>query len=568
MTNLVFARSSILKTRLLRQTEKHFVLQSRCFTGNFLPWHKTVQLKGIMSKNARLALPTIPYSAFSSATVKSLAKNIAAVKSADEYLDLFENFKDSTGMTQANRITILHHLARFAVSAPGKNFTSTKKALQTQHNVFKSLLVSIAARLDRSKPRDLASIVWSLGKLRKHVAWFVIECEKEILQRDVTSFSTPSVCQLLNGFASLDCKQSQFFTCVEQGILGGKLKMSKFKNLGLAGALWSFTKTGNGSKLLFEKFQQEILLRDVKKFSSAQLVQFLWSFTQKGIQCKKLFEITEQELLQRPMEDLHGDSIKMLLWLFAKADIDKDGNFEFFNSFRAEVIQRGIRDFDSEHLSMLVWSFAKRCPKVDAMFDFVEEELHLRNISHFKNHELSLILRSFAVSGHFSTDLFKLCQEEILSRDLSLFKADELSQLVWAFGISTISSSDFFSRIEKEVLCKVSIFSDNDLCFILHGFSQASAGTRKLFEQLEREVLDRNIPENKPELIPELALAFSKCSSYKALLIFDAMEKVLKVNGPSLYTDHKLQGLSTAFSKVGKELPFAAEYKQKESDTV
>ncbi|KAJ7384632.1 hypothetical protein OS493_020210 [Desmophyllum pertusum] len=201
------------------------------------------------------------------------------------------------------------------------------------------------------------------------------------------------------------------------------------------------------------------------------------------------------------------------------------------------------------------------------MFDFVEEELSLRNISCFKNHELSLILWSFAASGHFSADLFKLCQEEILSRDLSLFKADELSQLVWAFGRSTFSSSDFFSRIEKEVLCKVSIFSDNDLCFILHGFGQASAGTRKLFEQLEREVLHRNIPENKPELIPELALAFSKCSSYEALLIFDAMEKVLKVNGPSLYTDHKLQGMSTAFSKVGKELPFAAEYK-KESDTV
>lgn len=551
VTELFPSRTSIPQITLLRQSEKCFSLKARCFTGKFLPWYKTAQLKGVTSKNARSSLPIIVPCAFNSVTVKGLAKNITVVRTADEYLYLYDNFKDSAGMTQVNRITILHHLARFAVSPPKKNFVSTKKALKKQKHVFIVLLNSIAAELDRCKARDLASIMWSLGKLREHVAWFVSDCEKEILRRDASSFRAPSICQLLNGFASLDLKRSQFFTVVEQRILEGQLKMSDFENRGLSGALWSFSKTGNGSRELFEKFQEEILSRDVKKFSSAQLAQFVWSFMQKDVQCDKLFEITAQEILERPMVDLSDYSIKMLLWSFAKAGTDVERSTEFFESLGAEVTQRGVHGFDTEELSMLVWSFAEVCPKVDAIFDIVEEELHLRGISHFRNQELSLILWSFAKSGHFSDNLFNACQEEIMSRDLSFFKVEQLSQLVWALGKSTVSNPGFFSRVEKEVLCNVSIFSDKELCMILHGFSCGSTGSYKLFKKLEREVLDRNLLEHKPELIPDLASVFSKCG-YEATLIFDAIEKVLKSKDLSVYRDNELQCMKMAFFKWGE----------------
>lgn len=560
----IFARASILQTNLLGQiSKKYFFFQARCFTGNVLPWYRAAQLKGIISKNVTLPLTTIPC-AFSSATVKGLAKNIAAVRTAEEYLYLYENFKDSPAMTQVNRITILHYLARFATEDP-KNFVSTKKALKKQKDVFAALLQSIAAELKRCKARELASIMWSLGKLREHVSLIVSECEKEIFRRDVTSFKAPSVCQLLNGFACLDLKRSQFFSLIEQSILEGKLKMSDFENHGLAGALWSFSKTGNGSRKLFEKFQEEILSRNVKKFSSAQLVQFLWSFTQKEMQCDKLFEITAQEILERPMADLSDYSINMLLSLFAKADPDthackEQGNFELFDCLGAEVRRRGVHRFDTKELSMLVWSFAKRCPKVESVFDIVEKELHIRGISKLRNEELSLILWSFAKSGHFSAELFNACREEILSRDLSLFKANQLSQLIWAFGMSTVPSLGFFSSAEKEVLTNVSNFSDKELFMILHGFSHASAGTHKLFTKLEREVLERNIPENKPEIIPEVASVFSS-SNYEATLTFDRMEKVLKATDQSVFNEQELQEIKMAFFKVGRELSFT-EYKE------
>ena len=550
VTEFIFSRTRIPQIRLPRQSVKHFSLQESCFTGKFLPWYKTAQLKGGFRNNsARLTLP-INQCAFNSVTAKGLAKKITAARTAEEYLYLYDNFKDSTGMTQVNRITILHHLTRFAVSPPKKNFVSTKKALLKQKQIFITLLNSIGAELDRCKARDLASIMWSLGKLREHVAWFVFECEKEILRRDASSFRAPSVCQLLNGFASLDLKRSQFFTLVEQRILDGQLKMSHFENRGLAAALWSFSKTGNGSRELFEKFQKEILSRDVKKFSSAQLVQFLWSFLQKDEQCDKLFQITTKEILERPMADLSDYSIKMLLWSYAKAGIDVEGSFELFHSLGAEITNRGVYGFDTDELSMLVWSFAKRCPKVNTIFDIVEGELHLRGISHLRNEELSLILWSFAESGHFSSDLFNACQEEILSRDLSLFKSDQLSKLVWALGKPTVSNSELFSRVEKEVLCNVSIFSSEELCMILHGFSRATAGTHELFKKLEREVLDRNILDNRPELIPDLASVFSECS-YEATLMFDAIEEVLKAKDQSVYRDQELRRIKMAFFKQG-----------------
>lgn len=547
----VFARASILQTKLLRQPKKCCFIQARCFTGYFSPWYSTTQLRRVVSKDALLPL-MIPC-AFSSATVKSLAKNITAIKTAEDYLFLYENFKDSPAMTQVNRITILHHLARFATEGPKKNFFLTKKALKKQKDVFAILLQSIAAELERCKARELASIMWSLGKLKEHVSLIVSECEKEIFRRDLTSFKAPSVCQLLNGFASLDLKRSHFFSLIEQSILGGKLKISDFENRGLAGVLWSFSKTGNGSRELFEKFQEEILLRNVKNFTSAQLVQFLWSFIQKEIQCDKLFEITAQEILERPMADLSDYSINMLLLLFAKAGPDQHKEQgKLFNCLGAEVRLRGVHGFDTKELSMLVWSFAKMCPNIEYVFDIVEKELHIRGISRLTNEELSLILWSFAESGNLSATLFNACQEEILSRDASLFKAHQLSQVIWAFGMATVPSLGFFGIAEKEVLRNASHFSDKELSMILHGFSRSSAGTHKLFTKLEREVLERNIPENNPGIIPELASAFSKCS-YKATLMFDTMEKVLKGTDQSVFSEQELQEIKMAFFKVGRQ---------------
>ena len=561
VTQSVLTRSHVLQTSLVKQAAKYLPLtQARGLTGNFLPWYRTAQLKGTVNKSTSLGSPIIPC-AFNSITPMDLAKDIAAVQNADGHLYLYEHFKNSSGMTQVNRITILHRLARFATSSPKKNFTSTKKALREQEHVFVDLLNSIAADFHMCKPRDLASIVWALGKLRENVTWFVTECENEILKRDVNSFMAPAVCQLLNGFASLNLNRSQFFSRVEQRILEGTLKLKDFENRGLSAALGSFIKTGNGSKEFFKKIQEEILQRDVKKFSNRQLAQFLWSFTEKQMKFNNLLEIIEREIRERPMKDQSSQGIQMILWSMAKADISEKDCYELFNRLGEEVLARGIHDYDTGELAMLAWSFAKKCPKMDAIFDFVEEEINIREISDFRNHELSLLLWSFAKAGNLSDDLFKACQEEILSRNLSLFKADQLSQLTWAFSKSTVPSSDFYSRIEKVVLGNMSMFSDNELCMIARGFAQASAGTQKLFKRYEEEVLNRDILENKPDFIPELAWVFSKCS-YQAPLLFNEMEKALKGHGRSIYKGHELQIINSAFEKAGKELPFAMHKKE------
>ena len=553
-TQSIFTRSHVQQSGLLQPLVRNLpCMQVRRFVGKIIPWYKTWQLKG--TENTRLASPVL-LRPLSSVSPVDLAKEIAAVRNANGHFYLYNQFKESSGMTQVNRITILHHLARFAVSAPRKNFASTKKVLKEQQNDFYDLLNNIAADFDKCKPRDLASIVWAMGKLRENVVWFVSECENEILKRDESSFMAPAVCQLLNGFASLDLKRSKFFTCVEKRVLEGKLKLKDFENRGLSGALWSFTKSGNGSIEFFEKIQEEILQRDVKRFTTRQLAQFLWSFTEKKMQCDELFEMIKQEIHDRPLTDQPNDGIKMILRSLAKMETAEDDSCDLFNRLGEELLARGIHDFDTGELAMLAWSFAKKCPKMDAIFDFLEEEINLRELSDFRNHELSLLLWAFAKAECFSDDLFATCQEEILSRNLSMFKSEQLSQLAWAFAKSTVPSSEFYSRLEKEVLNNTSNFSDNELCMTARGFAQASSGTQKLFKKIEEEILDRDILEDKPDFIPEIAWVFSKCS-YQASPLFDEIEKVLKGQGRFSYKGQELKIINSAFSKTGKELPFA-----------
>ena len=122
-------RSRVLQMCLTKHSARFSSTQARCFTGNFLPWYKVVQLQGSVSKNKRFASPVIPC-AFNSVSPVDLAKDIAAVKNADGHLYLYEQFKNSPGMTQVNRITILHRLARFAISAPKKNFLFSKEGVE------------------------------------------------------------------------------------------------------------------------------------------------------------------------------------------------------------------------------------------------------------------------------------------------------------------------------------------------------------------------------------------------------------------------------------------------------
>lgn len=528
-------------------------IQARGLTKKVFVSPVKLQQNWIRLRGANLGLLSVQC-ALKSVSVKALAKDISAVKSTSEYLYLYDRFKDSPAMTQMNRITILHHLAKVAASGPKKNFFSLRKVINEEKEIFIILLNNIGNDLETCKARDIATIVWSLGKLREHDAWFVTECENEILRRDQTSFRAPAVCKILIGFASLDLKRSKFFRIVEQRILDGQLKMGKFENRGLAGVLWSFTKTGNESKELLEKFQEEILIRDMREFSSDQLAQFLWSFTQKGIiPCDKLFSITEKEILQRPPTDLSNHCIKMLLWSFARAGFEgKEGN-SLFASLSPEIIRRGVHDFDADELSMLAWAFAKRCPEAPRVFDVIEKELFFRGIAEFGTQELSQLLWSFAVTGHTSSELFNESQEVLISRDLSLLKVKQFTELVWALGRSTLLSSDFLMKAVSDMLSNATVYSDEELCMILHGCVQVSMDTQEPLKQLEREVLDRNIPQNKPKLIPKLASGFSTCS-YEAGSVFDEIEKALLTNDLSMYTEQELQGLCVAFSQMGREL--------------
>ena len=521
--------------------------------GRFLhSWYRAPPLR-VVNKGLLPQLCKIPIAYKSIVSPVDLAKDIAAIKSADGYLNLYDTFKNSPGMTRVNRVTILHNIAKFATQGSRQNLTSVKKALTDQHNIFFELLESIAAEFGSCKPRDLSSIIWALGKLSKNIAWFVAGCEKEILKRDVNSFGTLAICQVLTGLASLGLKGSPFFARVEQKILAGELRLAGFESRGLAIVLWSFTKTENGSIVLFEQFQEEILSRDLKTFSSRHLAQFLWCFTEKKLSCDKLFEMIEKEILeQKPVKGLSHHSIKMLLWSFAK---NGKGSLDFFEGLGAELLDRGIQDFDTGELTTLVWSYAKRFPKLEAMFDLVEEEFNLKDITHFRNHELSLILWSFAESGNCRAELFKDCLEEILARDLSLFKTSQLSQLAWAFGQAKVPSTELFSRIEKRVMQDITLFSDAELCMTGRGFSQASAGTQKFFRLLEKEILDRQLLTNKPDFIPELVWIFSNCS-YDATLLFHTAEKELQRQGLSRYKDHEVHNIKAGFLKAGLKEPF------------
>ena len=491
-------------------------------------------------------------------TQETKLTEILAMKNALELLKAYRDYKDTNDVIPSNEIAVLRCIA-FIVQKDSAQRFSLKAEIANESpgnkSVFWDVLDNILEHISESSNGDLASVIWSLGKIGPVAVGFenhslAQSCDQEILFRDITLFSTKDINKILSGLASLAMRKSKVFAELERAIVSNKIKISSFENQGLVGSLRSFSQTGNGSLNLFELYCKDVYFRGMETFKPFELFQLVSLFAKKGVKADELFSHTEQKVIKMGIESLSNTDIFLILWTFAHKKSDRFHD-QVFSHMDQEFVNHGMRRFLPFSLSNTLWRFAKAGKHNANVFVLVKNELMLRDLSAFRKY-LPQILWSFAVAEKDYAELYEKIVEEFSSEDLESVSNKDLCTCAWSFGKLGITNENIYRKIEKEVLSRdPSALKYLDVQRLLTGFAHAKEGSRELFEYLEDAILALNVSSLKAAEMCNVLWPFTEMG-YKTRHLFDAVEQEILRRGKQHFKEGQLARLKTSFEAFGQ----------------
>ena len=496
----------------------------------------------------------------SQASVRSeeatLNEVILAMKTVPELLETYKNFQDTALMVQRNRVTVIHCITNIIQKNKEQRVslnTDINKGPDGNNGLFIDLLNQTLEHISESSGRDLASMMWSLGKIResssikKHA--LIKACEREILSRDVTAFDFGAINQILTGLSALNMKKSEFWTKMQSSLVSGEIQISDCDNQALVGSVWAFMKTGNGSPEFFHLCQEEIYLRGLSEFKGSELSQLVFSFAKKGIQADKLYSHIEEEILRLGLNNFCDMKIFLVLWAFANCKSNRTFK-PLFSQIDGELVAHGVTGFTNSDLSNIVWCFSKVGVFSAKVYDVVKEEILHRGIDTFRTYLLQLAW-SFAMARKKYSDFNEKVTLEFLSLDPRKVDKKVLCDYAWCFGRLGITNDKAYQMIEMEILRRNPYLNHIQVNKFLTGFAHAKKGSKEFFEFLEVAMLKLNVSTLKAADVCNLLWPFAEMG-YKVPQLYDVVEKEILHRGKSHFTLYELRKMTKSYEAFGQ----------------
>ena len=485
-----------------------------------------------------------------------MSKVILSLKTVKEQLELFERIKNSASIV--NRVTMLYSIAKITERNGNQSQVLEQekgKSIQSLNSAYLTLLDSISKDIAKCKPRDLANVMWALGKLKEKDHELVKICERAILSRGITAFDNVHMIQIVSGCINLDLTATEISSTLQESIRNGQLKPSKFNNKLLSAMVMLFAKSDGCAVEPFEIFLEEFISRDILLMDSVDLALFVWSFAKKELNADTLFDRVEEEILRRGTANLERRQILQILWAFSMA---KKGGKQLFYIMDHELTSRGVKGFDKPQLLQIVWSFATRVVTNAKVFNLVKDEVFNRGVGMFKTHELVLILYSFVFAQRQNNKLVEKIESELLSRDVEQFDNGHLCQVAWSLGRARQSDSKMFDVIEETLFQRgLHQFSKSGKFLLLKGYVEAKRGSRDLYEGLQLSLLKSGFSDLTATEISVLVWYFFQAENDIGPLIntgelFDTLEREILTKGKLFFSEQQLKPIKKGFRKVGK----------------
>ena len=438
--------------------------------------------------------------------------------------------------------------------------------------------------ISKCQTRELANLMWALGKIEEKEHKLVEICEKEILSRGIVAFNNADIFQIVNGCANLIMRTSRIFGNIQEAILNGQLKLEDFEDRGLWGMLVSFCKTENGSAEMFDVVLNEIFSRDISKFQPQYLANLMWALGKIEEKEHEVVDVCEKEILLRgimafdnahicqivngcanlnlrtsrifgslqeailngqlKIEDFDDRGLCEVLLSFFKTE---NGSLGMFDVVLREILSRDMSRIDIRGLAQFVWTFAMMEFRADELFDRIEAEILKSEETDFHNDHLIQILWAYATGEKGSEELFHVLDNELVSRGVKSFNNFELSRIVWSFAKRQVRKAKAFDLVKKEIfdrgLCK---FSAHELVLILWSFVSAEKHDDILLSEIDGELCFRDLKQLSNANLCQVVWSVGRVGWLDSKL-FDVIEAEVVQRGPSEFSSKQKRTLMRGF---------------------
>lgn len=467
----------------------------------------------------------------------ALNEVIAAMKTIPELLETYKNFRDTAPMDQRNRVTVLHRIASTVQKDQQQQGFLTSDSSQ-EKSLFLDLLDQLSTHISKSSGTDLATVLWSLGKIQLGSS-LASTCDREIVAREISAFDITAVNQILSGLAAFNMKNSPFWAKIENRILSGDMPICYFNNQEIVGSLWAFSKAGKGSKGLFRLYREDIYSRDMSSFTGSELSQLVFSFTKNGIEAEKLFSHTEQEILQKGLKHFCDMKFFLVLWAFANCKSGKSYD-QLFMQIDRELASHGVQELPNSDLSNLLWCFSKVGAYDAKVYEAVKFEILARGLENF-HRDFHQILWSFAVTKKKQyVDFLEEAASQFICFDMSRIEKRNLCMYAWCFGSLGETNERVFQAIEQELLrSKDTKLDYKHIKMLLSGFGRAKKGSQEFWTFLEAAILKLDFSALRSDDIARFLWPFAAVK-YKPSKLYKSVEKEVFQRGESQFAVKEL----------------------------
>lgn len=388
---------------------------------------------------------------------------------------------------------------------------------------------------------DIAKVTCSFAKLKSTVDFsdVMIQMEEELLRRGLVGLGKQEIVDTLFSFASIQHGNLNIYTELMKELLSRDAR--SFTPSQICKILWSFTKVSNKHDLnlsdLFNRFENEILRRGVKRFDIRGLAVITWSFVEAEHFSKRLFTLLRNEIKRRNIRTYNADDLSVILRAFAKvnnkinanqffAKVDKEllhrdldlftnrhlattlwsfaetgnGSHAFYDRTKKVVMGRNIQDFTATELSQTIWSFAKAREKVVVNDFFLQVNYNLTRLS---LRQLALVGWSYAVADVIHVTMLTALNKEISKRDLRKANNPMVCQIMYALAsVKGVVSSEKITRFFEDRLVEIGArsFGHRQLAVLVWSFCELheSSKTTQIYDVLGKEVCSRSLNELMP----------------------------------------------------------------------
>jgi len=333
---------------------------------------------------------------------------------------------------------------------------------------------------DQFSARDISNTIWSFAKLAHMPDLSLIRgMEAQAIKLFPRQFSPPYISNLLWGFAKLGFQPQQSTFDALKEIIGRQLK--SFSGSGLCSVLWAIVRLRYDEDKDFVRKVANQVTQEVESLDSVEVANVLWALPRLGMHpSDETMKALENQAMSQ-ISDFKAQSVAMALSAFAK--LHYPPKTQLMRAFEQHAYAE-IDLFDSQAIANLFWAYAKLSykPGLDLMNSL--EITIQRQIHTFNSQGIANMLWAMGKLQHTpGPDVTKI----LISRIQTL--VDEFSPQGIANTIHGLAKlqiqppSSLLAAFERRAVSKITDFSPQSVAISLTAF-------RKLNHPLSKRSLD------------------------------------------------------------------------------